>query len=84
MSRDELIGLIARLQAGLAELSGVEAKRAQREMPADVLETLRNYLNALRAEGIVEPTSERIRSPATRWRITICAHSPTGRTTLPR
>ena len=46
-------------------------------------QSVRNYLNALRAEGIVEPTSERIRSPATRWRLTIWADSPTGQTTLP-
>lgn len=40
-----MIDLITRLQAGLAELSGVEAKRARREMPADVLETLSAFSN---------------------------------------
>lgn len=33
-------------------------------------QSVRNYLNDLRSAGIVEPTSERIRSPATRWRLT--------------
>ena len=33
-------------------------------------QSIRNYLNDLRTAGEVEPTSERIRSPATRWRLT--------------
>jgi ATP-dependent DNA helicase RecG len=33
-------------------------------------QSVRNYLNDLRSAGIVEPTSEHIRSPATRWRLT--------------
>ena len=45
MSRDELITIITRLQAGLAELGGVEAKRAQRDMPSDVLEALSAFSN---------------------------------------
>lgn len=32
-------------------------------------QSVRNYLNDLRAVGEVEPTSERIKSPATRWRL---------------
>lgn len=45
MTRDELVDLITRLQAGLAELSGVEAKRAQREMPSELSETLSSFSN---------------------------------------
>lgn len=33
-------------------------------------QSIRNYLNDLRAEAAVEPTSDRITSPATRWRLT--------------
>ena len=33
-------------------------------------QSIRNYLGDLREAGIVEPTSERIKSPATRWRLT--------------
>ena len=32
-------------------------------------QSVRNYLNDLREAGEVEPTSERIKSPATRWRL---------------
>lgn len=32
-------------------------------------QSVRNYLNDLRRAGEVEPTSERIKSPATRWRL---------------
>lgn len=32
-------------------------------------QSIRNYLNDLRTAGEVEPTSERIKSPATRWRL---------------
>lgn len=32
-------------------------------------QSVRNYLNDLRREGEVEPTSEKIKSPATRWRL---------------
>ena len=39
------IAIVTRLQAGLAELGGVEAKRAQRDMPSDVLEALSAFSN---------------------------------------
>jgi ATP-dependent DNA helicase RecG len=45
MSRDDLIDLITRLQAGLAELGGVEAKRAGRQVPTDVAEALSAFSN---------------------------------------
>lgn len=40
-------------------------------------QSVRNYLNELRRDGEVEPTSERIKSPATRWRLV--ARDPEGR-----
>lgn len=46
-------------------------------------QSVRNYLNALRADGVVEPTNERIRSPATRWRLTTRSDLPAGQTTIP-
>ena len=45
MQREELIDLITRLQAGLGEMQLVEAKRARREMPLDIVETLSSFSN---------------------------------------
>lgn len=45
MQREELIDLITRLQVGLGELQTVEAKRARREMPHDLLESLSAFSN---------------------------------------
>lgn len=45
MSREELIDLITRLQAGLAELGGIEAKRARSEVPSDITEALSAFSN---------------------------------------
>jgi ATP-dependent DNA helicase RecG len=51
MSRDDLIDLITRLQSGLAELGGVEAKRAARQVPTDVAEALSAFSNT--AGGLI-------------------------------
>lgn len=45
MQREELIDLITRLQAGMGEMQVVEAKRATREMPSDLPETLSAFSN---------------------------------------
>ncbi len=59
MSRDELIDIITRLQAGLAELAGVEAKRARSEMPTDVLETLSAFANTAGGGSLLLGVDER-------------------------
>lgn len=46
-------------------------------------ESIRNYLNRLRSAGVVEPTTDKIRSPATRWRLRSSPDSPRGQTSLP-
>lgn len=45
VQREELIELITRLQAGLGEMQLVEAKRARREIPTNILETLSSFSN---------------------------------------
>jgi len=45
VQREELIDLITRLQAGMGEMQVVEAKRATREMPTDLPETLSAFSN---------------------------------------
>lgn len=45
MQREELIDLVTRLQAGLGEMHVVEAKRAAREMPRDLGESLSAFSN---------------------------------------
>jgi ATP-dependent DNA helicase RecG len=49
VQRAELVELITRLQAGLGEMQVTEAKRARREVPADLSETLSAFSNT--AEG---------------------------------
>src|SRR4051812_17111170 len=45
MQRAELVELVTRLQAGLGEMQVIEAKRARREIPADLAETLSAFSN---------------------------------------
>lgn len=52
MQREELVDLVTRLQAGLGEMQVVEAKRAAREMPSDLPETLSAFSNTTEG-GIV-------------------------------
>jgi ATP-dependent DNA helicase RecG len=59
VQREELIELVTRLQAGLGEMQLVEAKRARREVPSDLVETLSAFSNTADGGTILLGLDER-------------------------
>ncbi len=59
MTREDVIDLVTRLQAGLAEVGGLEAKRATRDVPSDIAEALCAFSNTANGGTILLGIDER-------------------------